>query len=71
QNIIDTGRPIILTTVSVDFGLLMLIFASFRPIKYFGALMFLALTAAMVSTLLILPSWLIMFHKIFRKGIKK
>lgn len=71
QNIIDTGRPIILTTVSVDFGLLMLIFASFRPIKYFGALMFLALTAAMVATLLILPAWLIMFHKIKEKVLRK
>lgn len=71
NNIIDTGRPIILTTVSVDLGLIMLLFASFNPIKYFGALMCLALTAAMLATLFILPSWLIMFHKIKEKVFSK
>ena len=71
KNIIDTGRPIILTTVSVDLGLIMLLFASFNPIKYFGALMCLALTAAMLATLFILPSWLIMFHKIKEKVFSK
>ena len=71
KNIIDTGRPIILTTVSVDLGLIMLLFASFNPIKYFGALMCLALTAAMLATLFILPSWLIMFHIIKEKVFSK
>jgi len=64
HNILDTGRPIILTTLSVDAGLLMLLFASFNPIKYFGILMCLALTVAMLSTLLVLPSFLILFNKI-------
>lgn len=74
DNILDTGRPIILTTLSVDAGLMMLLFASFNPIKYFGILMCLALTAAMLSTLFILPSCLIMFDRIrmiFKKRIKK
>lgn len=71
QNIIDTGRPIILTTVSVDAGLVMLLFASFNPIKFFGALMFLALTAAMIATLFVLPSWLIMIYKIKEKVVAK
>lgn len=64
HNILDTGRPIILTTLSVDAGLFMLLFASFNPIKYFGILMCLALTVAMLSTLLVLPSFLILFDKI-------
>lgn len=66
ENIIETGRPIILTTLSVDIGLVMLVFASFNPIKYFGALMCLALTAAMISTLLILPAVLMLLDKIRR-----
>ena len=66
ENIIETGRPIILTTLSVDIGLVMLVFASFNPIKYFGALMCLALTAAMISTLLILPAVLILLERIRR-----
>ena len=71
NNILDTGRPIILTTLSVDLGLAMLLFASFNPIKYFGALMCLALTAAMLATLFMLPSWLIMVHKIKQKVFGK
>ena len=59
DNIIETGRPIILTTLSVDAGLLMLLFASFKPIKYFGILMCITLTAAMIATLIILPPILI------------
>ncbi len=69
-NIIETGKPIILTTVSIDAGLLMLLFASFKPIKYFGVLMFVALSAAMIATLTILPAILIFFDKI-RDFLKK
>ena len=67
DNIIETGRPIILTTLSVDAGLLMLLFASFKPIKYFGILMCVALTAAMIATLTILPPILLMVEKAFSK----
>ena len=63
-NIIETGRPIILTTVSVDAGLIMLLFASYTPIKYFGVLMCVALTAAMLATLCVLPPVLIAADKI-------
>ena len=69
-NIIETGRPIILTTVSVDAGLIMLLFASYTPIKYFGVLMCVALTAAMLATLCVLPPVLIAADKLrslFRK----
>jgi predicted RND superfamily exporter protein len=49
------GRPIVLTTASVVGGLLVLLFASFRPIIYFGLLVATALTTAMVATLVVLP----------------
>lgn len=71
DNIIETGRPIILTTLSVDAGLLMLLFASFKPIKYFGILMCVALTAAMIATLTILPPILIGTNKLFNKIKRK
>ena len=72
ENIIETGRPIILTSLSIDAGLIMLVFASYTPIQYFGILMCIALTAAMLATLCILPPTLIFFEKIVTKiDIKK
>ncbi|MDC7127158.1 MAG: efflux RND transporter permease subunit, partial [Spirochaetales bacterium] len=47
-----TGRPIILTTLSIIAGLLILCFASFKPIKYFSILVSISLLAAMLGTLL-------------------
>ena len=51
-----TGRPILLTTVSIVGGLSVLALASFRPIAYFGILVVFTLSTACVSTLLILPA---------------
>ncbi len=70
-NIYETGRPIILTTLSIDAGLIMLVFASFRPIKYFGIMMCVALSAAMLATLLTLPPVIILFDKIKEWIIRK
>ena len=67
QNIIETGRPIILTSLSIDAGLIMLVFASYTPIQYFGILMCIALTAAMLATLCILPPTIILSDKIGEK----
>ena len=52
----ETGRPIILTTVSIVAGMIALTFASFTPIRYFGLFMTVALTVAMLATLFVLPS---------------
>ena len=60
----ETGRPIILTTLAVDAGLFMLVFASYTPIRYFGMMMCVSLTVAMLSTLFILPSVLIACGKL-------
>ncbi len=53
--LIHTGRPIILTTLSIVLGLAWFALADFRPIRYFGLLIVFTLTAAGLSTILLLP----------------
>jgi len=53
--LIHTGRPIILTTLSIVLGLAWFALAGFRPIRYFGLLIVFTLTAAGLSTILLLP----------------
>ena len=67
ENMRETGRPIILTSLSVDAGLAMLFFSSFRPIRIFGMLMVLALSAAMIATLCLMPPVLILIDRIRMK----
>ena len=61
-----SGRPIILTTLSVVLGMSVLGFASYTPIRYFGLLMAVTLLGCMVSTLLFLPAFTILFSRIKR-----
>lgn len=56
ETIRETGRPIILTTLSIIAGMMMFLFASYTPVRYFGSLMSMALLNCMLSTLLIMPS---------------
>ena len=56
QTLAVTGRPILLTTMSIVGGLLVLSLASFRPIVYFGILVVVTLSAACASTLIVLPA---------------
>ena len=63
ETIRETGRPIILTTLSIVGGMLMLLFASYTPVRYFGTLMSLALLDCMLSTLFIMPSMIILVTK--------
>lgn len=67
----ETGRPIILTTVSIVAGMCMFLFASFSPIRYFGLFMSVALTVAMLATLFVLPVVMIVSNKIKDRIIKK
>ncbi len=60
----ETGRPIILTTVSIVAGMCMLLFASFTPIMYFGLFMSVSLTIAMLATLFVLPVVMIVSNKV-------
>ena len=67
----ETGRPLILTTVSIVAGMIALIFASFTPIKYFGLFMTVALSVAMLATLFVLPSVMVMCSKIWERIEKR
>lgn len=71
QTLNETGRPIILTTVSIVAGMCVLIFGSFTPIKYFGLFMAVALTIAMLATLFVLPVVMIVSNKIKNIVLKK
>jgi hypothetical protein len=55
KTIRETGRPIILTTLSIVTGLAMLSFGSYTPIRYFGILVSVSLITTMLATLFILP----------------
>ena len=53
-----TGRPILLTTTAIAGGLLILLFANFKPIVFFGLLVAIVLVATAVGTLVLLPALL-------------
>jgi len=55
ETLIHSGRPIVITTLSIISGLLFLSFAQFQPIKYFGLLIVFTLSTACLATLFILP----------------
>jgi len=67
----ETGRPIILTSISIIAGMLILVFARYTPIKYFGILLAIALFNTTISTLFILPSTMLMIDKIKKYLFKK
>jgi predicted RND superfamily exporter protein len=53
-----TGRPILLTSLSLVAGLLVLCFSQFLPILYLGMLVSLALVTTTIGALVILPALL-------------
>jgi predicted RND superfamily exporter protein len=66
----ETIRPITLTSVSIIGGMLVMLFASYSPIRYFGLLLAFALLLTTLSTLILLPSTIILVENIkskFRK----
>ncbi len=71
QTIRETGRPILLTTLSIVSGLAMLSFGSYTPIRYFGLLVSISLINTMLATLFILPSVIILVEEIPRKRRKR
>ena len=66
----ETGRPIILTTVSIVFGMMMLSFGSYTPIRYFGLLMSVTLFGCMCSTLIFMPPFMILLSRFLLKDKK-
>ena len=71
QTIRETGRPILLTTLSIVSGLAMLSFGSYTPIRYFGLLVSISLINTMLATLFILPSVIIMVEELPRRRRKR
>jgi len=63
-----TGRPILLTTASIVGGVLVLAFASFRPILYFGVLVSLTLFATAVGSLVVLPVVLSLYQRLLGRA---
>lgn len=63
----ETIRPIILTSISIVGGMLVMLFASYSPIKYFGLLLAFALILTTLSTLILLPSTILLVENIKRK----
>lgn len=64
KTLMETGRPIFLSTASIVAGMMMLTFASYTPIRYFGMLMSISLVSCMVSTLIFMPPVAIVLDKI-------
>ena len=64
ETIQETGRPIFLTTLSIVAGMMMFLFASYTPVRYFGSLMSIALLNCMLSTLVIMPSVMLFVTKV-------
>jgi predicted RND superfamily exporter protein len=66
ETMVVTGRPILLTTISIVAGLLVLTVSGFRPIVYFGVLVVFTLSATCASTLIVLPALLSLSRKFGR-----
>lgn len=62
-----TGRPIVLTSLSIIAGLILLIFSTFRPIGYFGILISIALLNTTIGCLIFLPSFISIWERSKRK----
>ena len=66
-----TGRPIMHTTLSIVFGLSVLLFANYKGISYFGLLVLLTLFFSMVGTLVFLPAIVSIGASFYTKFAKK
>lgn len=67
----ETIRPITLTSISIISGMLVMLFASYSPIKYFGTLLAVALFITTIATIVLLPSVIIIFDKLKKRLFKK
>lgn len=60
-----TGRGIIFNALSVMVGFVVLLFSSFLPIRFFGALIFLSIAVCLIGSIVLLPSICIVFRPRF------
>jgi predicted RND superfamily exporter protein len=69
HTLFTAGRGIIYNAVSVMVGFVILLFSSFMPIRFFGALIVLSIGTCLIGSLVLLPSMVIMFRpKFLEKG---
>jgi predicted RND superfamily exporter protein len=58
ETLVVVGQPVMLSSLSIMFGMLVFATASFRPVVYFGMLVLFTLAATTVGTLVTLPTLL-------------
>jgi diguanylate cyclase (GGDEF)-like protein len=60
DTILNVGKPIIFTTLTISIGFSILMFSSFKPTATFGLMMIITMFSALVADLILLPS--LMLH---------
>jgi uncharacterized protein len=68
NTLIKTGRPIVLTSVSIIAGLMAFLFASFLPVMYFGILVSITLFFTTIGCLVLLPAVVAVFRGFGKRG---
>ncbi|MBN1573811.1 MAG: RND family transporter [Deltaproteobacteria bacterium] len=66
NTLMNTGKPIIFTTMVVGSGFFVLLFASFVPVKWFGSLTAFTMFSALIGDLIVLPVILLIARPKFR-----
>ena len=66
NTMMNTGKPIIFTTLVVGSGFFVLLFASFVPVKWFGSLTAFTMLSALIGDLMVLPVILFIAQPKFR-----
>jgi len=65
KTLLDTGRPIIITSLVLACGFLIMLFGSFAPNRHFGLISAYVVIMALVADLIILPAALVLTHRFF------
>ncbi len=63
SSMMDTGRPIIITSIVLCAGFLVLTLGSFTPNIYFGLISSMVITLAVIADLVLLPAILVIFER--------
>jgi hydrophobe/amphiphile efflux-3 (HAE3) family protein len=66
-----TGRGILFNALSVIIGFVVLVLSSFPPIRFFGILIVISISACLVGALMIVPAFLLVFKPSIATGKKQ
>lgn len=61
KTLVTTGRGIVFNAISVIVGFTVLLISSFPPIRFFGFLVIISISACLIGALIIIPSILLVF----------